>query len=79
MVVLDLILWSIVEKFACFSLITPSGKNIQRIGDAYMDNAVFLATQNSPDLSKEKNIITISTFIEAIFQDFERKLYPTGG
>ena len=79
MVVLYPILWSIANKFACFKMESPSGKSITRIGDAYVDDAVFQATLNKPTCSHQELIKSLPVLIEEILKDFERKLYVTGG
>ena len=70
MAVLDPILWSIANKFACFQMKSPSGKLITRIGDAYVDDAVFQATHNNPDCSHQELITSLPVLIEEILQDF---------
>ena len=79
MAVLDPILWSIANKFACFKIESPSGKSITRIGDVYVDNTVFQAICNKSDCSHQELIKSLTVLIEDILQDFERKLYVTGG
>ena len=44
-----------------------------------MDDAVFQATLNKPDYSHQELIKSLPVLIEEILQDFERKLYVTGG
>ena len=56
MAVLDQVLWSIANKFACFKMESPSGKAITRIRDEYVDNAVFQATLNNPTCSQQELI-----------------------
>ena len=57
---------------------SPAEKLITRIGDAYVDDAVFQATHNNPDCSHQELIKSLPVLIEEILQDFERKLYVTG-
>ena len=66
-------------KLQCFPLTTPSGKKIRRIGDAYVDDTVFLATHKFSKYSTEQKIYKVTHLIQEILQDFERKLYSTRG
>ena len=79
MAVLDPILWSLAEKFQGFKLESPSGIQINRIGDAYVDDVVLTLTHPDETLSNKKQIETLPALMEAFLQDFERKLYTTGG
>ena len=77
--VLDPILSSVSKKFKYLKIFTPSKKTINRIGYAFVDDtALFLILTQSED----NNEITpeyIALKLQAIAQDFERKLYSTGG
>ena len=66
-------------KYSCFELETPSGKKISRIGDAYVDDTSLLKTSNSPATNDNAPLGTITKEMEEISQNFERKLYSTGG
>ena len=77
--VLDPILSSVSKKFKCLEILTPSKKTINRIGDAFVDDTALFLTLT---LSEDENEITpeyIATKLQEIAQDFERKLYSTGG
>ena len=77
--ILDTILWSLAQKHTCYRLQSPSGKIIDRVGDAYVDDtALMYVAQRLPDGTYEKEF-AVSSAIETIAQDFERKLFSTGG
>ena len=77
--VLDTILWFIAKKFSCFSTISPSGISIQRVGDAFVDDtSIFYLTPEELD-DTDFTSQEVAQKIEEIAQDFERKLYSTGG
>jgi len=66
-------------KYSCFEFETPSGRTISHIGDAYVDDTSLLKTSNSPATNDNAPIGTITREMEAIAQNFERKLFSTGG
>ena len=68
-----------VVKYSCFKLETPSGKKISRIGDAYIDNRSLLKTSNSLATNDNVPLGIITREMEEISQNFERKLFSTGG
>ena len=77
--VLDTILWSVAKKYSCFELKSPTGIDINRIGDAFVDDTSIFFISNSSDNSPEFSPKEIARSIEEIAQDFERKLHSTGG
>ena len=79
MAVLDLLLWSLGSKFHGFRLKIPSGININRIGDAYVDDVVLTMTYPTNEDDHSTQIQTLQKLMEVFLQDFERKLYTTGG
>ena len=79
MAVLNPILWSLAQKFKGFQLESPSGAKITRIGDAYVDDVVLTMTHPDESLSNKNQIKILPALIEAFLQDFEKKLYKTGG
>ena len=77
--VLDPIFSSVSKKFKCIVIFTLSKKTINRIGDAFVDDtALFLILSHSED-NKEITPEYIALKLYEIAQDFERKLYSTGG
>ena len=77
--VLDPILWSISTKFTCFQINTPLNKPIDRIGDAYVDDTSLMATSDSHVTNSTAAEVKLTAHMENIAQDFERKLFSTGG
>ena len=68
-----------IKKFKCLEILTHSKKTINRIGDAFVDDtALFLILTLSED-NEEITPSYIATKLQEIAQDFERKLYSTGG
>ena len=57
----------------------PSGNKINHIGDAYIDDTVFIVTHLDPDCPLKDVIQFLSVSIEEILQYFERNIYVTGG
>ena len=48
--VLDTIIWSVATKHTCFKLISLSGINISKVGDAFVDYiSIFLLTPSQED------------------------------
>ena len=76
---LDPILWSLAVKYSCFQLDTPSGKQINRIGDAYVDDTSLMKTATEEDFNSAASALQLTKEMEAISQNFERKLFSTGG
>ena len=79
MAVLDSILWSLANKFHGFKLESLSGISINRIRDAYVDDVVLLMSYPTEEEDHSTQIKTLLKLMEAFLQDFERKLYTTGG
>ena len=78
-VVLDPVLWSIATKYVCFKLTTPDGAGIDRIGDTYVDDTTLMCLSQNPRFSHKQTATKLSKHMGAIAQDFERKLFSTGG
>ena len=74
--VLDPILWSIVVKYTCYNLKTPSGSEINRIGDVYVD---YISLMIAPSSAATNSLIKLTAQMVQIAQKFERKLFSTGG
>ena len=76
--ILDVILWSGIEKYDSFIIKTPTQQIINRLGDAFVDNTAQITT---PDLSQNsqhsKHIRSIICHLiqkaTTIAQDFEKK------
>ena len=51
--VLDPVLWSIANKYVCFKLTTPDGKEISRIGDTYVDDTALMCLSQDPNFSNK--------------------------
>jgi len=77
--VLDPILWSIATKYTCFQIDTPSHDSIDRIGDSYVDDTSLMATSAIPATNSPLEEVKLTAHMETMAQDFERKLYSTGG
>ena len=77
--VLDPILWSIAVKYSCFQLDTPAGSKISRIGDAYVDDTSLMKTATTEEYNNRASVLQLTTEMEEIAQNFERKLFSTGG
>ena len=80
--VLDTILWSVAETYVAFQMTSPTGKYTERLGDAFVDDTALMtnmqpATQTPQDIPAQE--IAITTHMQHIAQDFERKLFTTGG
>ena len=53
--VLDTILWLDAKNYTAFNIEIPTGKQTERLGDAYVDNIVLMANhQPSPDATEKK-------------------------
>ena len=79
MAVLDPILLSLANKFHGFKLESPLGISINRIGNAHVDDVVLLISYPTEEEDHSTQIKTLPKLMEAFLQDFERKLYTTGG
>lgn len=77
--VLDPTLLLVSKKFKCLQVITPTKKTINRIGDAFVDHTALFLTLTQLDDGKEIIPEYIAHKLQEIAQDFERKLYSTGG
>ena len=77
--VLDTILWSVALKHSCFQITSPSGTKTHRVGDAFVDDtSIFLLLPPHQDMVRYSPQ-DLADKIAIIAQDFERKLYSTGG
>ena len=77
--VLDTILWSVALKHSCFQITSPSGTKTHRVGDAFVDDtSIFLLLPPHHDMVRYSPQ-DLADKIAIIAQDFERKLYSTGG
>ena len=79
MAVLDPILWLIAMKYSCFELDTPSGESVTRIGDAYVDNTFLMIIFSAPATNHPDPPAQLTRKMEEISQNFERKIFSTGG
>ena len=77
--VLDTILWSVALKHSCFQITSPSGIHTHHVGDAFVDDIsiYFLLPPHQDMLHHSPQ--DLADKIEIIAQDFERKIYSTGG
>ena len=77
--ILDTILWALANKHKCFHIQSPSGIQINRVGDAFVDDtSIFYINNDDPDL-KPYSTQYIAHHLETIAQDFERKLNSIRG
>ena len=77
--ILDTILWSVATKNKAFQMTNPTGKQTERLGDAYVDNTALMATSQQPTFTTQTQELAATTCMQAIAQNFERKLFTTGG
>ena len=77
--ILDTILWSVAQKYMCFYLQSPSGLEVYKVGDAYVDDTALMYVACTNRDGKQDDTEAVRTQIESIAQDFERKLFSTGG
>ena len=52
---------------------------IDKIEDAYVHNTSLITTSNSPPTNDTEAAIKLTTHMKTVAQDFERKLFNTGG
>lgn len=80
--ILDTILWSVVSKYSAFAVESPTGKRTERLGDAYVDDTALMAnyepSMDAPNQTNKQEQY-MCTHMQDIAQDFERKLFTTGG
>ena len=80
--ILDTILWSVASKYSAFAVESPTGKRTERLGDAYVDDTALMANYepsiDAPDQTNKQEQY-MCTHMQDIAQDFERKLFTTGG
>ena len=77
--VLNPMLLSMAVKYTCFEVKSPSGRHISRIGDAYVDDISMMKTSDSLATNNQQPFIQTTVEMEEIAQNFERKLFSTGG
>ena len=77
--VLDTILWAVANKYKCFNIQSPSGIQINRVGDAFVDDTSIFYINNADPEIHPFSTHEIAHHLELIAQDFERKLHSTGG
>ena len=77
--ILDTILWSVAQKQMCFYLESPSGLEVYKVGDEYIDNTALMYVACTDRDRKQDDTEAVRTQIESIAQDFKRKLFSTGG
>ena len=77
--VLDTILWAVANKYKCFHIQSPSGIQINRVGDSFVDDTSLFYINNDDPTLKPHSTQDIAHHLEIIAQDFERKLHSTGG
>ena len=80
--VLDTILWLVAEKYVAFQMTSPTGQHKERLGYAFVDNIALMANMlPEQNITKDSTIKEhdMTTHMKKIAQDFERKLFTTGG
>ena len=78
--ILDTMLWLIAQKYHLFSILNPLDRIAEKLGDAYVDNtALMYASQNDMNGNNKENSKEVTEQITRIAQDFEKKLFCTGG
>ena len=65
-VVFDPILRSLAVKYSCFQLSTTSGKHINRIGDAYVDDTSLMKTATDEDFKSKASALQLTKEMEEI-------------
>ena len=76
--ILDVILWSVTEKYDSFIIKTPTQQIIKRLGDAFVDDTAQITTPDLTHNSQHPKHIrsTLCHLIQkaiTIAQDFEKK------
>lgn len=80
MAILDNILWSIAQKDILFSVQSPSGKEVEKLRDTYVDDtALMYVSQRDVNRNKQETRTKVTEQITHTAQDFEKKLICTGG
>ena len=77
--IFDTILWSIAQKHTGYKMKSPSGKVVRKIGDAYVDNTALMYVAQTDTEMKQEEREEVNTEINKMAQDFEKKLFSTGG
>ena len=77
--ILDTILWSVSAKYTAMEITSPTGKTTRRLGDAYVDDTALMVASNHQERDIRIQEIEATTHMQHIAQDFERKLFTTGG
>ena len=58
--------------------LTPTGSGIDRIGDTYVNDIALTCLSQDPDFISNKTAQQLSKHMDAIDQDFDRKLFSIG-
>ena len=66
-------------QYTCFEVTSPSGSKISRIDDVYVDETFIMKTLDSSAINNQQQVLQITAAMEEIAQNFERKLFSTGG
>ena len=76
---LDIMLWSVATKYKALQMTSPTGKQTERLGDAYVDDTALMATSQQPTQATQTQELGVTTHMQAIAQDFKQKLFTIEG
>ena len=78
--ILDTILWSIAQKYLLFCMQSSSGKVVEKLGDAYVDNTMLMyVAQGDSTGNKNETRTEVIKQITKTAQNFEKKIFCMGG
>ena len=75
--VLDPIMVSVLKKIICFLIQSPWGTVLHQLGESFVNDTSIFNTNNTLSNGTHPNTLILHT--QKVSQDFERKLYSSGG